>query len=511
MKRLFERGWFKWVVFPATVLLLAIVVGLVITWYAVRIPGTSLRNSATAELDATDPLWRTVALTNARNAALPPADQNAAVQAIQAHKRIAKSFGEWQKNEQWRSELKTGHLPHPEDIRPARIVLADSNAAIDAARKVRHLPRGGLPLTFKEPDLTGTLMPNTQNMREVASILQVDALIRAYDRKGDEAAESAHAILAVGRGLGDEPTLISQLVRIAVGAISVGTAERILGWCEVSDARLAELQTAFADEAKAPRMKAGLRGERAMMFRLMENIDNGSMSIDQVSGGTPNPALEQLLKTPIRATIPEQQATLLRMMNRMIEATDLPYGPARDAEMGASEVELKQLPRYRNVLVFLLLPALVKVSEADTRVNAQMNCASVAMACERYRLKHKKYPEALADLSKDLLAEVLIDPYSGKPVQYKKTDDGCVVYSFGPDRIDNGGQPMDRGYQKGDITFRLFTLEHRRKPPLPKEESDGPQLNSIPGGPAGAGEPIEPPEPTNPTPVSPVPPLKSKK
>jgi hypothetical protein len=513
MKRLFERGWFKWLAFPAVVLLLAVVVGLVLTWYAVRWPGVTKRNEATAELDATDPLWRTTALTEARNAALPPPDQNAAVQAVRAKAQVAKSFMEWTKLDQWRSELKPGHLPHPEDVRPARKVLADSRTAIEAARKIRHLPSGGIPLTFKEPDLIGTLLTDTQNMREVASILDLDALIRAYDRKGDEAFDSAHAVLAVGRGLGDEPTLISQLVRMAIVSISARGAERILGMAEVSEAKLAELQAAFLTEAKEPRMKYGLRGERAMFHRMMENIDSGAMSLSQLEGGRINPAVEQISKAPVRATIPEQQATMLRMMNRMIAATDMPYGPERDAEMTASEVEIKTLPRYRNIFVALMLPAMSKVAEADTRIVAHMHCAAVALACERYRLKHKAYPTALADLPKDILAVIPVDPYTGRPLHYKKTADGAVVYSTGTDRKDNGGDDLDSAARKGDFGFRLFAPEHRRKPPLPKEKRDGMEMFFDPGGlPREEGVMIEPNHPVGEPPLrSSAPPISPRK
>ena len=41
----------------------------------------------------------------------------------------------------------------------------------------------------------------------------------AYDRKGNDAIDSAHAIVAVARGIGDDPTSVTQLIRIACAVL----------------------------------------------------------------------------------------------------------------------------------------------------------------------------------------------------------------------------------------------------------------------------------------------------
>ena len=59
----------------------------------------------------------------------------------------------------------------------------------------------------------------------------------------------------------------------------------------------------------------------------------------------------------------------------------------------------------------------------------------------------KTYPSDLPqvvtdyiDSVKGLLKEVPIDPFSDKPLVYRKTDDGFILYSVGFDLIDNDGQ-----------------------------------------------------------------------
>ncbi len=50
-------------------------------------------------------------------------------------------------------------------------------------------------------------------------------------------------------------------------------------------------------------------------------------------------------------------------------------------------------------------------------------------------------PESPVDLSDlKLPAEAIIDPYTGRPLLTKSTDDGWIVYSVGENGADDGGQ-----------------------------------------------------------------------
>ena len=45
------------------------------------------------------------------------------------------------------------------------------------------------------------------------------------------------------------------------------------------------------------------------------------------------------------------------------------------------------------------------------------------------------------------------DPFDGQPLKMKRIGQGAVVYSIGPDMVDNGGVPFDWQKQTGDIIF----------------------------------------------------------
>jgi hypothetical protein len=85
------------------------------------------------------------------------------------------------------------------------------------------------------------------------------------------------------------------------------------------------------------------------------------------------------------------------------------------------------------------------------------------LAVERFRRARGAWPKTLAELTPKLLKAVPLDPYDGKPLRYKAVPDGVIVYSIGPDRVDNGGKidrakptvaGTDIGYQLWDVPWR---------------------------------------------------------
>ena len=65
--------------------------------------------------------------------------------------------------------------------------------------------------------------------------MAADAAIRAHDSDADGALESCRAVFCVGRSIGDEPFLISQLVRVAIGGVALNSIRRALAQGEPSE------------------------------------------------------------------------------------------------------------------------------------------------------------------------------------------------------------------------------------------------------------------------------------
>ncbi|HET6574282.1 MAG TPA: hypothetical protein VFG68_11800 [Fimbriiglobus sp.] len=476
MLRKLVRKWWFWVGQSAFCLFALSVLGVYVEWKITRSRGEARRDEAVRRLDAEDPAWRAAELCAARNATLPPKDRNAAERAIQAVALIPDSFKEWSKADDWRKDLTPGVLPREEDICEFVPVYADCGPALEVARTVRHLDQGGFPLVFKEPNPLDTLLENTQRLREAASLLDMDVIVLSYQGRANQAIESAHAILSTGRGLGDEPFLVSQLVRMAIVMIAKNATERAIGWGEPT-AGLAELQAAFDKEILVPRMTYGLRGERAMFYLLAQKMDDGSLwAADLADSGTGgSKSIEDRFgHFMLRKYLPAQQATMIELFDQMLAAEKLP-DPARQAAYEQIELPPKG---FENLLVNLLLPAWEKVAGADIRTRAVCASATVALACERYRRRTGNWPASLQAIPHDILPNVPTDPYTGTSLLYRVTDDGAVVYAVGKDLADDGGANLDpKGDLGTDIGFRLLNPDRRRQP------APEPDANPLPGEP----------------------------
>lgn len=68
----------------------------------------------------------------------------------------------------------------------------------------------------------------------------------------------------------------------------------------------------------------------------------------------------------------------------------------------------------------------------------------VAVAVEKYKLKHKRAPQNLNELVPGYINEIPMDPLSDNPIRYKKqTSESYIVYSVGPNGNDDGGKGDD--------------------------------------------------------------------
>jgi hypothetical protein len=461
-----------------------VLVGIGLSVY-LNVAGERELQAAIAETDRLDPRWR-LEDVEADRAVVPEAENSGAV-AMAVKQVLPKNWPFWDAPptpqdppdagakraalaESFR-DLEPQRQLNDEQATALRTELARAAAALAEARKLAGLTEGRYPINYS-PDWIGTLIPHTQDARLIADLLANDALLRAQDRDPDGALASCRGALNAGRSIGDEPRLISQLVRIACRGIATRQAERVLAQGGPSEDALRQFQELLEKEEREPLLLIAVRGERAGMDRLMETIQSGKTKLSARDlvvlagmGEQSAPSLSDDLTLWTPGSYKSQRAAMLRYMNRSVELAKLPpeqqYAPFQ---------QLEATTKDQPVLVRLLVPALSKVSEAARRSHAQLRCAIMAVAAERYRRAKGQWPGTL-DVLKEAgyVREAPSDPYDGKPLRWLRLDDGVEVYSIGPDGEDNGGK-MDRQNPVApgtDVGFRLWDVAQRRQPPVP--------------------------------------------
>lgn len=67
-----------------------------------------------------------------------------------------------------------------------------------------------------------------------------------------------------------------------------------------------------------------------------------------------------------------------------------------------------------------------------------------SMALQGYKMEHGSYPESLEKLCPSFLSHIPDDPFAASgSLKYRKEGSTYVLYSIGPDGVDDGGRPID--------------------------------------------------------------------
>jgi len=479
-----------WALVSVLVLFFALLFG---TSFWFRSVGGARLREALADVERRDPAWRWEALINQRRAVSPEHNSATLVETTAAllpqrwppQMRAPgpdTPFGAGPPEVAFTQYL---HVMQPQNLRldPA-VATALKNAlelvpdAVAGGRRLNALSTGRFKIA-RTPGEYMQLCDSPRPVRRVVEFLDLDAARRADagDIKG--ALSSAHAALNAARSIGEEPSMMAQLGRMGAVSAALRTLERVLAQGETSETTLAALQSVLADEAGQPLMVHALRGERAISFDMMESLKAGdlrgflasdSSNLNLAAAESQLGRFEIWLK---RGWFEENQARILEELTRLIELQDLP--PAeRHAGLQQIDRRLKDEmssdsffgQRYRGNFLYLYMPAAIKVSEGHLRSQAELGCMSALLAAERYRLKHGRWPESLAALVPEFLAEVPVDPFAAGPIQLRRLPDGLVIYSVGRDGKDNNGAfNRERATTiDTDLGFRLWDPAERRKP-----------------------------------------------
>ncbi len=125
----------------------------------------------------------------------------------------------------------------------------------------------------------------------------------------------------------------------------------------------------------------------------------------------------------------------------------------------------KNLGRF---LVSRSIPSLAMWQNTWNRVHTARKMASLAISLEIYRQKTGKYPSNLNQLVPDIIPALPVDYYRNKPFGYHLQKTGYLLYSYGADGIDHGGEKFRRGIGSDLLmenyqpkTFEQFQKENK--------------------------------------------------
>lgn len=257
-----------------------------------------------------------------------------------------------------------------------------------------------------------------REFRSDERVLRYRAPLLVVEGNRNETVRMALAIFRLAHHAERIPTLTGYLVALTIQGVAVNCANMALQAGPVSQELRLSLDAELAIQERMEGYTWAFKSERVFMLESFRNIVPGR-NFWLFSRGYWNRQESEcldVLQAYIATTLDHRP---YRQTNRMIRNS---YGQI---------VSLSPLAQ-------LSVPAMQAVHTAVTRVRAEIRCLRVLNALQMHTPTGKNGIPKLTALG--LPAETITDPFTGDPLHVKKTPQGWVVYSVGPNFQDDGGK-----------------------------------------------------------------------
>jgi hypothetical protein len=326
--------------------------------------------------------------------------------------------------------------------------LSKFDPLVEELREASHRRYSRFPLKYEEG--AATLLPHLGRLKGATQLLALRAAAELETGQTDRALADVDLAFHLVDCIGDEPFLISHLVRIAQVQIALQPVWEGLAGHKWNEAQLAALDADLTKLDFLADYHLAMRGERVCSIGAVDYVRRThDMSIFDGSGEAGPDWLEQtfgklLFRLGPGGWLDQDKVRLGRMHLLNLSAVNREARTVSpDAVRRLDDVALKDLsrPTPYNVLLRMFLPGLAKAAEKFARAQTCTDLARVAGALERHRLAHGQCPQTLDELTPRFLAKLPHDVINGQPLKYRRTDDGqFVLYSVGWNGTDDGGK-----------------------------------------------------------------------
>lgn len=215
-----------------------------------------------------------------------------------------------------------------------------------------------------------------------------------------------------------------------------------------AEGRLREMDNRLADAAQS----------YVDAIRFGNEISRGAFIITRLVGV----ACEAIGCGPLAKLVPKlscEQARPVMAELEKIDATRVSWAEVRRNEARFSRY---QLSKGFNPIMWVMTRwqhwrSIQQAERRHKRVIAHERLLVVELALRCYESEQGRVPAGLEQLVPQYLQRIPLDPFNGRPVIYRPQGTNWLLYSVGPDGVDDGGKPVGRSVSgvvpKGDLFY----------------------------------------------------------
>jgi len=282
--------------------------------------------------------------------------------------------------------------------------------------------------------LTETTIPSMVKMILAARLLGFDALLRAEDGDVESAIDKIRSGLEFGSKVAREGTLITHLVAVADTRLLTYFLAAICREKRIEDDTLLQLIAGLDPGPWRERLAYSISGERVLSLARSFDLIKGKSGVT-----ADRMMLSRLAYWVLRPIIKSEIRWRLKEYAGWEQMADKPYFQQREllkADFAAPE----NVPWYFKLTGFWEGGAYETIFLKNAMLEATYLVSRTGLACKLYKNRNGAYPENLEALVPGILSDVPIDPFTGKPLVYRREGEGFIVYSLGSNEKDDGGR-----------------------------------------------------------------------
>jgi hypothetical protein len=347
-----------------------------------------------------------------------------------------------------------------QDVQIIRQAISDNQESLELIRQGNRKPYYWQIYDIGEGqnELIEVLLPHLSDYKKLTYLMCWQGLLSAEEGNLGKSFSNLLEVYSLGQHLrGQNTTLIEQLVAMAFEGMSTNTLRIILAeYDEQIDATLLNsVRERYAAMIAEQDFTVDYGSEKLFMYDEAQRCFTDSrfgkshLYLRRISelGLGPQGYSGNIGTLPFHVlfTHPDKEETLRdieRFYVEMEKITTLTPASVKSKGLDADAVVEEVIKK--NVFLNILLPALSKLNQMAWRSRTESYATLVILAVTQYQKEYGQFPDSLDVLvDKGFLNEVPMDPYSDKPLVYRKTENSFTLYSVGYNFTDDGGAPGD--------------------------------------------------------------------